>query len=247
MAISMTKEIANRKFVGIIILFVISLSLAACTTSVRSSSPISSTAEQIPSYTAQEYKIQVGDQLDIKFFYNSALNEQVTVRPDGRISLQLVHEIMAAGLTPAQLTDLLTKKYVSELDNPEITVIVRSFSGQRVFIDGEVNKPGMLNLIVPMTVLQSISEAGGVKDTAERKQILIIRRGLNNKPVVLIVNMEKVIDGTETSQDLHLLPSDIVYVPKSSIANLNVWVDQYLRKNIPIGAGVYYNLTNQNR
>lgn len=242
----MTKEIANKKFVAVII-FVISLSLAACTTSVRSSSPIASTAEQIPSYPAQEYKIQAGDQLDIKFFYNAELNEQVIVRPDGRISLQLVHEIMAAELTPAELTDLLTKAYSSELDKPEITVIVRSFSGQRVFIDGEVNKPGMLNLITPMTVLQSISEAGGVKDTAERKEILIIRRGLDNKPVVLLVNMEKVIDGTETSQDLTLMPFDIVYVPKSSIANLNVWVDQYLRKNIPVGAGVYYNLNNANR
>jgi protein involved in polysaccharide export with SLBB domain len=241
----MTKEIPNKKFVTGII-FVISLSLAACTTSVRTSSPIASTAEQIPSYPAQEYKIQLGDQLDIKFFYNSELNEQVIVRPDGRISLQLVHEIMAAGLTPAELTDLLTKTYASELDKPEITVIVRSFGGQMIFVDGEVNKPGMLNMVTPMTVLQSLSQAGGVKDTAERKEILIIRRGLDNKPVVLTVNINKVIDGTETSQDLHLLPSDIVYVPKSSIANVNVWVDQYLRKNIPIGGGVYYNLDNKN-
>ena len=244
----MTKEIVNKKFVAVII-FVISLSLAACTTSVRSSSPIASTAEQIPSYPAQEYKIQAGDQLDIKFFYNAELNEQVIVRPDGRISLQLAHEIMTAGLTPAELTDLLTKAYALELDNPEITVIVRSFGGQMVYVDGEVNKPGMLNMVAPMTVLQSLSQAGGVKDTAERKEILIIRRGLDNKPVVLMVNMEKVIDGTETSQDLNLLPSDIVYVPKSSIANVNLWVDQYIRKNIPInvGTGFYYNLSNQNQ
>ncbi len=189
----------------------------------------------------------MGDQLDIKFFYNSELNEQVTVRPDGRISLQLVDEIMVAGLTPAQLKDLLTKKYVSELDNPESAVIVRSFGGRMVYVDGEVNKPGMLNMIAPMTVLQSLSQAGGVKDTAKRNEILIIRRGLDNKPVVLVVNMKKVIDGTETSQDLTLMPFDIVYVPKSGIANVNVWVDQYLRKNIPIGAGVYYNLDNGNR
>ena len=235
-----------RKSAGIVSILILCF-LAACALSASRPLPSSSAGVLNPSEPAQEYKLRAGDHMDIKFFYNPELNEQVTVRPDGRISLQLVHEITAAGLTPAQLTDLLTKKYVSELDSPEITVIVRSFSGQRVFIDGEVNKPGMLNLIAPMTVLQSISEAGGVKDTADRKEILIIRRGLDNKPVVLKVNMEKVIDGTETSQDLHLLPSDIVYVPKSSIANVNVWVDQYLRKNIPIGAGVYYNLFNQNR
>jgi len=240
----MTEKIVNRKFIAAI-LFILSILLTACAASVRNSSPVASTSEQMLSSPAQEYKIRAGDQLDIKFFYNPELNEQLTVRPDGRISLQLAHEITSAGLTPAQLTDLLTKKYVSELDNPEITVIVRSFSGQRVFIDGEVNKPGMLNLITPMTVLQSISEAGGVKDTAKRNEIFIIRRGLDNKPVVFVMNMEKVIDGTERSQDISLMPNDIVYVPKSSIANVNVWVDQYIRKNIPLGIGFGYNLNSQ--
>lgn len=248
MAFSLTEETVNKKSITIII-FLICLSLTACTASVRNPSPVASAAERMPSFPAQtqEYRIRSGDQLDIKFFYNSDLNDQVTVRPDGRISLQLAHEIMAAGLTPAELTDLLTKTYDSELDRPEITVIVRAFGGQMVFVDGEVNKPGMLNIVAPMTVLQSLSQAGGVKDTAERKEILIIRRGLDNKPVVFMVNMEKVIDGTETSQDLHLLPSDIVYVPKSIIANVNVWVDQYLRKNLPFNSGIYYNLNNAAR
>jgi polysaccharide export outer membrane protein len=80
----------------------------------------------------QEYKIQIGDQLDVKFFYNPELNEQVTVRPDGRISLQLVHEIIATGLTASELTDFLTKKYAPELKKPEITVIVRSFGAYKI-------------------------------------------------------------------------------------------------------------------
>jgi protein involved in polysaccharide export with SLBB domain len=235
-----------RKSAGIVSILILCF-LAACASSASRPLPSNSAGVLNPSEPVQEYKLRAGDQLDIKFFYNSELNEQVTVRPDGRIALQLIHEIMVAGLTPAQLTDLLTKQYASELDSPEITVIVRSFGGQMVYVDGEVYKPGMLNMIAPMTVLQSLSQAGGVKDTAKRKEILIIRRGLDNKPVVLVMNMEKVIDGTETSQDLTLMPFDIVYVPKSSIANLNVWVDQYLRKNIPVGAGVYYNLDNGNR
>lgn len=233
----------KKKFTAII-LFIISLSLTACTAPVRNSSSFTYAAEPIPSYTVQEYKIQAGDYLDIKFFYNPELNEQVIVRPDGRISLQLAHEIMAAGLTPAQLTKLLSEIYDAELDNPEITVIVRSFNGQRVYIDGEVNKPGIISFIGPMTVLQSISQAGGVKDTAKRNEIVIIRRGLDNKPVVLLMNMEKIIDGTEMSQDLNLMPNDIVYVPKSAIANVNIWVDQYIRKNIPMGIGFGYNLNN---
>jgi protein involved in polysaccharide export with SLBB domain len=74
-----------------------------------------------------EYRIQIGDQLDIKFFYNPTLNEQVTVRPDGRFSLQLIQEVVAAGLTPAALTRELTDRYALNLKQPEVTVIVRSF------------------------------------------------------------------------------------------------------------------------
>jgi len=72
---------------------------------------------------AKEYRIQPGDQLDIKLFYNPELNEQLTVRPDGRITLQLVNDVLAAGLTPAELTAVLTKAYATELRNPKVAVI----------------------------------------------------------------------------------------------------------------------------
>ena len=226
-----------------IFIFMACLFLTACTASARNAPPAASTTKQVSS-SAQtpEYKIRAGDQLDIKFFYNPDLNEQVLVRPDGRISLQLVHELTAAGLTPAQLNGVLMKKYAEELDQPEITVIVRSFGGQRVYIDGEVNKPGIINLTGPMTVMQSLAEAGGVKETARTGDIVIIRRGPDAKPLTLVMNLEKVVDGSEVGSDLYLMPNDIVYVPKSRIANVNVWVDQYIRKNIPLPIGLYYNM-----
>lgn len=190
----------------------------------------------------QEYRINVGDQLDIKFFYNSELNEQVTVRPDGRISLQLAHEIMTDGLTPAELTDLLKEKYAKEIQKPEITVIVRSFSAQKVYMDGEVNNPGVIDLIRPMTILQAISQAGGLKDSARIDEIIIIRRTSDKKPMYVQVNLSKIINATDVHQNIPLLPYDIVYVPKSPIANVNLWIDQYIRKNIPIPFGFGYSL-----
>lgn len=212
----------------------ISLVLFACAPVVKNPAPLPYQAAQNGPYIEQEYRIQVGDQLDIKFFYNPELNELVTVRPDGRISLQLVHEIMVAGLTPSELTDSLTQKYAPELKKPEITVIVRSFGAHKIYVDGEVNKSGMFPLMGLMTVMQAISQAGGMKDTARTSQLVIIRRGADHKPLVLQVNAEKVIDGTDVSQDIVLKPFDIVYVPRSPIANVNIWVDQYIRKNIPI-------------
>jgi len=195
----------------------------------------------------QEYRIQPGDSLDIKFFYNPELNEQqLLVRPDGRISLQLAPEIMAAGLTPAELTAALKERYATELAKPEITVIVRSISAgpRMVFVDGEVNRAGTFNLWLtgPLTVLQSLSLAGGLRDTARPYEIILIRRDANNRAAVQTVNIKKVLDGTDMGQDLILQPFDIVYVPKSPIANLNLWVEQYIRRNIPVSFGLGYSL-----
>jgi len=191
---------------------------------------------------ARDYQIQVGDALDIKFFYHPELNESVVVRPDGRISLQLVHEVQASGLTPETLRENLRGKYEPQISKPEIAVIVRSFTAQKVYVDGEVAKPGLVPLVGSMTVLQSIASAGGLKDTARINEIILIRRGPENRPASMLVNMEKAIDGTDPSQDLALQPADIVYVPRSPIASVNLWVDQYIRKNIPIPFGFSYNL-----
>ena len=141
-----------KKVITAHFLFLLSF-LTACTPAVKSPAPLSQHSTQTSPYLEQEYRIQVGDQLDIKFFYNPELNEQVTVRPDGRISLQLVHEVMTAGLTPAELTGLLTKKYAAELKKPEVTVIVRSSGGHKIYVDGEVAKPGMFSLMGFTTVL----------------------------------------------------------------------------------------------
>ena len=229
------------KFIGILAI----LFLVACAPVVKNPALLPSNDQntQPGSYKEREYRIQLGDQLDIKFFYNPELNEQVTVRPDGRISLQLVHEIMVAGLTPSELTDLLTTRYASELKKPEITVIVRSFGAHKIYVDGEVTRPGVFPLIGFVTVLQAISQAGGMKETARTSQVVIIRRSEDNKPLVSSLNLNKVIDGTDMSQDIALKPFDIVYVPRSAISNVNVWVDQYVRRNLPIsissGFGYY--------
>jgi len=223
-------------------LLFVPLLLSSCTPAVRNPLPLVQLTEQAADIPPQEYRIQPGDLLDVKFFYNTELNEQITVRPDGRISLQLAGEIRAAGLTPAQLTDLLTRTYSAELRNPVITVIVRSFSAQRVYVDGEVNKPGQVNLVAPTTALQSISQAGGLKDTARTDEVIIIRRSVDNKYTATMLNLEKALDGTDAKQDIVLLPLDIIYVPRSHITNVNVWIDQYIRKNIPVSFSLGSNL-----
>jgi len=219
----------------ILVVVTLLIPLAACSHAVKGQSSLAfADSQKVPlPPLAEEYRIQPGDLLDIKFFYNPALNEQVTVRPDGLISLQLVNSIGAAGLTPEQLTDRLKKEYSAQLKEPEISVIVRSFAAQRVFVDGEVAKPGLVPLTGPTTVLQAISQAGGILYTGKATEVLVIRRGTENQPLAMVLDLEKARDGTDLKQDIYMKPFDIVYVSKTGITNANLWIEQYLTRMVP--------------
>ncbi len=182
-----------------------------------------------------EYVIQDGDALGIKFFLNPELNEEVVVRPDGRISLQLIPEVVAAGRTPRELAEHLEQLYSSELDRPSVSVIVRSFSSQRIYVDGEVNQPGELELVGSLTVLQAIARAEGFTDTARVRQLIVIRRGDDGRPRTIPIDIRGLRHGR--GHDLSLQPFDVVYVPRTRIANVNRWIDQYVRQNIPVSFG----------
>jgi protein involved in polysaccharide export with SLBB domain len=216
-------------------LFALTLLTSCASSGVKNVSLMDAMKSETHSYSvsAEDYRIHAGDELEIKFFYSPELNERAIVRPDGRISLQLAHEIMAAGQTPAELTNILTDRYSKVLEKPEITVIVRTFSNQRIYVDGEVAKPGLLPLVGSMTVLQAISQTGGMKDTGGRSEVLVIRRGPADTPIVFSVDMQKVADGTDLGQDIVLKPYDIVHVPKKTIADVNLWVDQYINRLVP--------------
>ena len=191
-----------------------------------------------------EYRLEPGDKIEIKFFYNPSLNERLIIRPDGKISLQLIDELLVAGLTPAQLDKILTRRYATELKQPELTIIVRSFVGQRVYVGGEVTTPQLIPLTGKMTVLESIFRAEGFKDTAHPGSVIVIRKDAENRPFGIKVDLNRVIKGAEGARDMELLPYDIVYVPKKAIAKVDLFVDQYIRQLLPVrpGFGFTYEL-----
>jgi len=211
------------------------LMLAACGSTVKNIPPGGSASAGLSpaAVPEEEYRIQPGDLLDIKFFYSPELNEQVPVRPDGRITLQLAPELRAGGRTPAELTTLLKETYSRELKKPDVTVIVRTFGNQRVYVDGEVSKPGLVPLTGPTTVLQAISQAGGFVYTGNPTDVMVIRRGPQDQPLAMLVNIKKVRDGSDLAQDIYLKPFDIVYVPRTGIADANLWIEQYLNRMVP--------------
>lgn len=219
-------------------IILILLSITACSSAPKGGCNVTAMSPSLAVKPVQaDYRISPGDVLDIKFFYNPELNETIMVRPDGRISLQLANEITAAGLTPEELRTTLMERYRKDINRPEVSVIVRSFNMQRVYVDGEVVRPGMLPLAGPVTIHQAIAAAGGFLPTARRTEVIIIRQA-GGKPVPLQVDMERVIKNEDPAQDVLLAPFDIVYVPRSAVGEVNRFVDLYIRRNIPIGAGI---------
>ena len=218
--------------------------LSGCASQQQNVAPEAAALTASSSSKPTPYFIQPGDQLDIKFFYNPELNETVTVRPDGKISLQLVDEVQAAGLKPSQLDKALTEKYGYELKKPVITVIVKSFGGQRIYVGGEVNRQGLITIAGNMTPLQAVLNAGGFKETASPESAIIIRKGSGNEPVPIAMNLDDAMQGKTGSADFLLQPDDIVYVPKSAIAKANKFVNQYI-ENLLLYRGISLGFTYQ--
>lgn len=187
--------------------------------------------------TLPEVILAAGDVLDIKFFYTPELNETQTVRPDGKIALQLVGEIDVHGKTPAELRYNLVELYTPHLknislENPEITVIVRSLRSNRVYVGGEVITPGFIEMSGRLTALEAVMEAGGFNlETAKLQNVVIIRHK-NGKRSGYKLNLKKSLSGKEVEPFI-LGPYDIVFVPRTKIANVSQWIDNYVNSMIP--------------
>lgn len=179
------------------------------------------------------YVIQVGDLLGVRFYQHNDLDEEVRVRTDGKISLQLVGDLQAAGLRPEALAGTIDELYRSELTKPRATVVVREM-GAKVWVGGEVDKPGALPLTSDLTLFGAIQEAGTFKKEAHLKQVVLIRREADGKRRGYAVDVRPTAGGLDPDTDVPLRPYDIVWVPRSKIADVNLFVEQYIRNNLPI-------------
>jgi polysaccharide biosynthesis/export protein len=158
------------------------------------------------------YVIGPEDVLTVHFWRDKDMSADVAVRPDGMISLLLVNDIQAAGLTPEELRDEVTKAASKYIDDPTVTVVVKEINSRKVFITGMVGKPGDYPLTGPTTVMQLLSRAGGVHEFAKKKDIMIIRRE-NGRDVALKFNYEDVRRGRNLQQNIELKPGDTIIVP----------------------------------
>jgi polysaccharide export outer membrane protein len=159
-----------------------------------------------------DYLIGPDDVLIITFWKDKDLSGEVTVRPDGKITLPLISDVMAAGLTPEQLREKVTTEATRFVEDPSATVSVKQINSRRVFITGEVSKPGPYPLTSPLTILQLIAIAGGLNDFAKKKEIVIIRTE-GGKQITVPFDYSAVSRKTKPQQNIPLRPDDTVVVP----------------------------------
>ena len=174
--------------------------------------PAASDAVKKPATADPNYVIGSEDVLDVSVWKEPDLSRTVPVRPDGKISLPLLNDVQAAGLTPLQLAAAITTSLNKFVTNPQVTVIISQINSQRFYLLGEVTRPGAYSLIPGMTVLQALSNAGGFTPYANSKKIYLLREE-NGKQQKLSFNYKDVIAGKRTEQNIVLKTGDTIIVP----------------------------------
>ena len=177
----------------------------AATTNATKAAPKAATPD--PTYV-----IGAEDVLDISVWKEAELTRTVPVRPDGKISLPLLNDVQAAGLTPTQLAAEITTRLMKFVTNPQVTVIVSQINSQRVYILGEAVRPGAYPLLPGMNVLQALSSAGGFTMFANTKKIYVLRQE-GGKQEKFPFNYKDVIDGKHVDQNITLKAGDQIVVP----------------------------------
>ncbi len=198
--------------------------------------------------TAYDYRLQNGDVLEVKFFYHPELNEEVTVAPDGKISLQLVDDVSIVGSTIPEARKKLTELYLNHIKSPTVSVILKTANNQQVYVGGEVKTPAAVPFNGKLTALQAVFQAGGLSPTAKTENIVVLRNQGTSTPLYITIDLRSDLEKPGQRHDINLQPQDIVYVPKTTIGKMDDFVDQYIDKLIPFSrsVGLFYDIGGRN-
>lgn len=199
-------------------LALLALAMPAAAQTNTDAKPTSQTSQPAPATATKSatsdpnYVIGPQDVLDINVWREPELTRQVPVRPDGKISLPLLNDVQAAGLTPTKLAEDITTSLKKFVTDPQVTVIVSVINSQRVYILGEVNRAGAYPLLPGMTVLQALSSSGGFTQFANTKKIYVLRTE-GSKSEKYPFNYKDVIAGRSPDENIVLKAGDTVVVP----------------------------------
>jgi polysaccharide export outer membrane protein len=162
--------------------------------------------------TDPDYRIGPQDVITINVWKEPDISRVIPVRPDGKISIPLLNDVLAAGLTPMELANVITEGLKKYMNGPQVTVIITEINSRRVYVLGQVGRPGAFPLLPNMTVLQLLSSCGGFTEFANSKKIYILRT-VGDKQVKIFFNYKDVVSGRKPGDNIALQTGDTLVVP----------------------------------
>jgi len=214
------------------------LAVALAVGGCRTAGPVKFAEEDSPEPDARVV-LAAGDVIEVKFLYAPELNEVQAIRPDGRVTLQLVGDVEAAGKEPGELQAEVKKRYAGVVDRAEVAVIVRELDHRAVYVAGAVQRPGRVLMPGDLTALDAIMQAGGFDPVTARVGGVLVIREEDGRREGVRLDFRKVLAG-ELHEPYYLHARDIVYVPRTRIVNVNQWIAQHISGLIPQFGFTYF-------
>jgi protein involved in polysaccharide export with SLBB domain len=214
----------------------LALVVAGCATSpaLISTKPVEVVAGTADG-TDTSYRLQVGDGIAVHFFSFPDLDDSTTIGPDGHVALRLISDFPIAGMTVSEATKETNDRYEGVIRHPGVSITIRSYALQQIYVSGEVNNPGVIRSGVPLTASGAIAQAGGIKlPTAHSSGALLLRRRPDGVIVYYKLRFHGDLPGSEG--DPILRTNDLIYVPRTAIAAVADFVQANLTRVIPISA-----------
>ncbi|HOL04756.1 MAG TPA: polysaccharide biosynthesis/export family protein [Syntrophorhabdaceae bacterium] len=154
----------------------------------------------------------------------------VTIGPDGNVYLPMLKGIKASGKTIDELRDLINNEYRYEFNNLSVSILIERIVGNRIFIFGEIQRPGPIPVDKPMTIMQAVAASGGVLPTGSLEYVKLMYWNEKNEPILRTVNLLNIMNNLKIEDDMIVPNNSVIFVPKTTIAKMNQWVDQYIRQ-----------------
>ena len=244
---------------GMVTLPVIGDVMAADNTPVQLEDLIKDGYQKYSEETGYGKVIRAGDEIQIRFVYNPHLNQRLIVRPDGFVSLLKLGEVKADGVNFVEFESSLKKGYQKYIRNPEmavymlfsrtrkiysgegeISVLVTAPQPKQVFVGGEVGEPKLIEFRDWLTPWQAINHAGGLRLGADAGRVIYISRSENDNALITKIDLQRYLKRDTEVQNLYLRHGDVLLVPRTGIAKLNLFVEQYIRKVVPFNTGISF-------
>jgi len=223
----------------VIVSFVALLTAAGCSSRAPTAAvtdralPIGGLAA-VNSVQTGEYRVGLGDTLRVRFLFHSELDSEPEVRQDGHITITGLGDFQAYGVTTRELEQDIYRRASLTYRNPQVGVVVTKQSVHRAYVGGEVGRPGYVDLRPGMTALRAIFMTGGFQDTAKIDNVLHVRWAGDGTYNAEVLDLRQVLETGDPRGDALLTANDVVFVPKTPIANADLWVRQYILDLIPI-------------